>query len=225
MQLYGSLGAFQYNLAVQNGGGDTRRDFNRDKSVTLRLGFDPVKSLHLSVSAHRTGQLDVAKDISSEIWFGGEYLGPLGGAATTHTFQASLIEGDAEWRWTGGHAKATGGEMKVDDDRPAADDLRRARFYSIELVQQITPDLFAATRFGEIRVPNGYPLVGLGNYGKFYYASPPTENLRRLSLGVGYRFAEPFLWKLEYSWEHGRFINGVARENEDMFATEIGLKF
>ncbi len=225
IQIYGTLGSFQYNLAVQNGGADTRRDYNKDKSVTARLSVEPVKSLHLSVSAHRTGKLDVAKDISSEIWFGGEYLGPLGAPATTQTFQASFFELDAEWHWSAGHVTATAGAMRVDDDRPATNDARTARFHSIEIVHQISPKFYGAARFGEISIAQGYPLVGLGNYAKFYYASPPTKNLQRLSLGLGYRFAEPLIWKMEYSWETGDFITGVSRNNDDMFSTEIGLKF
>lgn len=225
MQIYGSLGPVQYNLAVQNGGSATRHDFNKDKSVTARLSFEPLKSLHLSVSGHRTGKLDVAKDDSSEIWFGGEYLGPLGAAATTRTFQASLFEFDAQWRWQEGHINATAGAMRINDDQPAANDVRRANFFSVEVVQRFTPKFYGATRFGEIHIPDGYPLVGLGNYGKFYYGSPPTVSLRRLSVALGYRFADPFVAKLEYSWEQGHLINGVERNNEDMFATEIGLKF
>lgn len=224
-QIYGSLGPVQYNLAVQNGGAETRHDFNKDKSITARLSFRPVKSLHLSVSGHRTGKLDVVKDGSSEIWFGGEYLGPLGPAATTKTFQVSLFEFDAQWQWQQSQVSATAGAMRINDDRPAANDARRANFFSVEVVQRFTPKFYGAARFGEIHIPNGYPLVGQGNYGKFYYGSPPTVSLRRLSVGLGYRFADPFIAKLEYSWEEGHLINGVSRNNEDMFSSEIGLKF
>ncbi|MDB6114482.1 MAG: hypothetical protein JWQ62_1427, partial [Lacunisphaera sp.] len=62
VQVYGTLGSVTYNLAVQNGGHAALRDFNRDKSVTARLGFAPTPSLHLSLSAHRTGTLDAVND-------------------------------------------------------------------------------------------------------------------------------------------------------------------
>ena len=225
VQVYGTFDRLQFNVAVQNGGSPTRRDFNQDKSVTVRLSTEPVRSLHLSASAHRTGKLDVKNDLSSEIWFGGEYLGPLGIPANTRTFQASLLQFDAAWHWAQGHVNAAVGAMRINDDRPAVDDLRRARYFSVELVQQITPSLYAATRYGEIRVPHGYPVVGLGDYGKFYYASPPTKSLQRLSLGFGYRFAEPLIWKIEYSWEEGKFITGESRPSAATFSTELGLKF
>lgn len=225
VQIYGSFGPVQYNLAVQNGGADTQHDYNRDKSVTVRLSYDPTQSLHFSASAHRTGKLDVAEDSVSEIWFGGEYLGPVGRLPATQTFQASLVDLEAKWQWRQGYVSAAVGVMHIDDDRPAADDSRRAHFYSIEGVQQLTQKLFVATRFGEIHVDGGYPLVGLGDYGKLYYRSPPTKNLQRISLGLGYRFAEPLVWKIEYSQERGYFITHLPRYNEEMFSTELGLKF
>jgi len=67
---------------------------------------------------------------------------------------------------------------------------------------------------------------GLGNAGTFFYSGLPlTENLKRLSLGVGYRFGDPLLLKLEYAQEDGRMMNGQARDKEDLFATEIVVKF
>ncbi len=226
VQLYGSLGGLQYNFAVQNGGGGVLHDFNQDKALTARLGFRPVKSLHLSASAYRTGKLDAQNDFFSNLWFGGGFFGSLGSPATTRTFQASLLELDAAWQWKEGQIKATAGTARYDDDDTTADNSRRLHYYSLEAVQQITEKLYGAARYSEVRVPGGgYPLVGLGDFGKYYFANPPTLKLHRLSLGVGYHFGDPLTWKLEYSWENGRLVDGVGRNGEDMLSTEVGLKF
>src|SRR5437660_1192004 len=60
VELYGTVAKVNYVLAVQNGGAQVARDFTADKSVTVRLGGDPTKWLHVSASAMRTGDLDVA---------------------------------------------------------------------------------------------------------------------------------------------------------------------
>ena len=52
-----------------------------------------------------------------------------------------------------------------------------------------------------------------------------TEELRRVSLGFGYRFGPPLVLKLEYSWESGRMINGAPRDHENFLGGQIGLKF
>ncbi|MEJ1973943.1 MAG: hypothetical protein WDM96_16210 [Lacunisphaera sp.] len=69
VQAYGTLGPVRYNLAVQNGGHKTMRDFDADKAVIARLSFDPLTGLSLSASALRTGDLTVAGDAMSEAWF------------------------------------------------------------------------------------------------------------------------------------------------------------
>ena len=205
IQAYGTLGRFQYNLAVQNGGHKTLHVYNKDKSVTFRIGFDPIKSLHLSASAHRTGKLDAANDGLSEIWFSNAFFRALGSAATTKTFEANLYELDAIWRWKEGHFQATGGIADFDDDSTAADNSRHMSYYSFEAMQQLTGKFYGAARYSEVRAPEGYPLVGLGNAGTYFYNpfGPRTTDLQRFTAGVGYRFDLPLVWKLEYSWETG----------------------
>lgn len=228
MQAYGSFGRFQYNLAVQNGGHKTLRDYHKDKSVTVRLGFAPVPSLYLSASAHRTGRLDVAGDGLSEIWFGNAFFRALGTSATTKTFAVSLYEVDAIWRWKEGQIHVSGGEAQFDDDSTAATDYsRRLTFFSLEARQQLAGNLYGAARYSEARAPKGYPLAGLGNAGTYFYNpfGVRTVELQRLTAGFGYQFDAALVWKLEYSWERGRMTNGAERDQENMFATEIGLKF
>ena len=54
---------------------------------------------------------------------------------------------------------------------------------------------------------------------------PLTDELWRLSLGLGYRFSPNLVFKGEYSFERGRQINGDSRDHEDLFAVEAAFKF
>jgi hypothetical protein len=227
VQAYGSLGRLRYNLAVQNGGHQTLRDFDADKAFTLRLGFKPAPRLHLSVSAMRTGDLTVAGDGMSEIWIGNAFFRALGSATTTRTFAADLTEIDASWTWEGGHLKGAAGRINFDDDSTAGDNSRKLSYYSIEARQKLGPNLFGAARYSAIDAPRGYPLAGHGNAGKYFYNpfAPLTTELARLSVGLGYQFGPPLVWKIEYSWETGRLVSGVRRNDEDMLSSILGVRF
>ncbi|MEJ1973942.1 MAG: hypothetical protein WDM96_16205 [Lacunisphaera sp.] len=100
-------------------------------------------------------------------------------------------------------------------------------YYSLEGLQYLTPHFFTAARYSAIDVPGGYPLAGLGSAGEFFYNpfGPLTKDLQRLSVGVGYRFAAPLIWKLEYSWEDGHLVNGTRRDEEDMLSSLLGVRF
>lgn len=227
VQLYGTLGRVRYNLAVQNGGHKTLRDFDSDKAVIARFAIDATPHLTLSASAMRTGDLNVAGDGLSEVWFGNAFFRAIGPAATTRTFAAQLAELDAAYRWRTGHLKAAYGWASFDDDSATANYSRDLTFYSVEARQQLGGPLFAAARYSTIDAPGGYPLAGLGAAGKYFYNpfATLTRDLHRLSLGLGYRFADPLVWKLEYTFEHGRLVNGAERNNEDMLSTLLGIRF
>lgn len=227
VELYGSAGRLSYVFAVQNGGHKTLRDFDSDKSVTLRVGYDPTAWLHLSASALRTGDLTMAGDFLSEIWIGGGFFRAIGAAATTQGFSAKLYQADARVNWDGGHLSGAVGTARYDDNDTAADNRRDLDYFSVELVQQINGGLYGAIRYSEISVQKGgYPLQGLGSPGTFFYSGLPlAEGLERFSLGLGYRFSDPLVFKIEYAWEDGRMINGQRRNQEDLFATEIGVRF
>ena len=63
VETYGTLGRFSYVLAVQNGGGANGvQSFDNDKSVAGRIGFDPDRHWHFSMSRMRTG------DTSGAAW-------------------------------------------------------------------------------------------------------------------------------------------------------------
>lgn len=225
VEIYGSAGRFSYAAAVQNGGHKTLDDFDADKALVFRAGYNPAGWLQLSASAMRTGDLNVAGDGLSELWFGGGFFRALGTAATTSSFHANLFELDTSVVWSRGVLRAAGGRARFDDDSTAADNSRTLDYYFVEAVQHLTGRLDAAVRYSRIETDRGYPLVGHGDFGNYLFRSAPTDHLWRFSLGLGYRFADPLLLKVEYSFEGGRLVNGVPRDQENQFAAELGLTF
>ena len=227
VQVYGRLGRVRYNLAVQNGGNPSLADGTSDKAVTARLTLEATSRLTLSASAMRTGRVDVAKDGLSALWFANAFFRSLGSAATTRTFSVDLAELDASYRWPTGHLQANAGWVSYTDDSTAADYSRHLSYYSLEAMQHLSEHLFAAARYSAIDAPKGYALAGEGNAGKYFYNpyGPLTKNLQRLSLGLGYQFAPPLVWKVEYSWENGRLLNGSRRNDVDVLSSILGIRF
>ena len=125
-------------------------------------------------------------------------------------------------RWSGGRVAAALGQVQFDDSDPLVDNSRRLRYGYLEAMQSFTEQLYGAARFSAIDAPGGYPLAGQGNPGEFFYRPSLTEELRRLSLGFGYRFGPPLVLKLEYSWEWGRMLSGASRDQENFLGAEIG---
>jgi hypothetical protein len=225
VELYGALSKFNYVVAVQNDSGRNGvQDFNGDKAVTGRIGYDPNKHLHFSVSAMRTGDLNVQNDQISSLWFGGELLQPLGGPLTT-LFHEELAEGDVAFRWASGHVSAFGGYGRYGDNDPHASNGRNFFFYSAEGMQSLPKKFFAAIRFSEVLSDKGMPIPGLGSYGEYGEQDDLATELWRLSLGIGYRFSDNLLIKTEYSFEGGNDIDGDSRDHEDFFGTEAAFKF
>ncbi len=222
VELYGAFGKFSYAVAVQNGGIPDTRDFNSDKSVTARIGFDPNKHWHFSVSAMRTGNLDVSNDGLSALWFGGGYFKPLDYSATL--FHADLLEADTTFRWMHGHVSAFGGVIYYDDNAAASMSKRTVYFYSVEAQQQLARKLYIAARFSQLLAKNGFPIIGNGAFNNYFFG-PLTDELWRASLGLGYRFSEHLLLKTEYTFEGGHETGGNARNQEDLFSVEAALKF
>jgi hypothetical protein len=226
VEIYGRIGPAQYVVAVQNGGVSRLRDFNSDKAMVARVSWNPARWLHVSGSAMRTGRLATVADNLSELWFGNAFFRALGPAATTATFSANLFEADATAHWRGGHVTASLGQVRYDDSDTRTDNARRLRYGSLEAVQEIAAPLYLAARFSSIRVSQGYPIAGWGPMGAFFFRPGVlTEELRRLSVGLGYRFGPPLVLKVEYGWESGRLTSGVSRDHEDFFGTQLGVKF
>ena len=112
----------------------------------------------------------------------------------------------------------------ADNDR-TANNSRQAHYYYIEANQDLAGGLYAVTRFSRIRVTGGLPLVGQGDFATYYFHSALTDDLHRLSFGLGYRFAPSLLWKAEYNIEGGHLVSGEHREEENLLSTEIALEF
>lgn len=227
IQIYGTLGRFKYNLAVQNGGAKAPGTSDLDKAVTARVSTDVSPHLHLSASAMRTGRLDAADGSHSKIWLGNTFFRALGSPGTTQTYSADLLEFDASTHWKTGYFQAMVGWISFQDDSTAANNARHLSYYSLEADQTLAGELSGVMRFSGIRAPGGYPLAGLGNTGYFFYNpyAPLTTELQRISVGLNYRFAPPLVWKIEYSRETGHLLNGLKRKNDDVFSTLLGIKF
>lgn len=225
LELYGKLGAVQYVFAVQNGSTAFHQDFNADKALTLRLGGEPAPWLHLGASAMRTGRLNSAKDFASELWVGNGVFVSLGNPATTTHFGADLLQVEARAKWRGGHLHAALGRAWYDDNDTSRDNSRTVDFHSLELVQQLGDGWFGAGRYSRMSADLGFPLVGQGPVGKYLLGGIATKYLNRLSLGFGYQFGEPLVWKTEYSWERGRTTAGWKRDRSDTLSSEIAVKF
>ena len=224
-EIYGRVGPFSYVMAVQNGGVSRLRDFNADKALVARVGGDPTRWLHLSASAMRTGELATVADNLSEVWFANGFFRALGPAKSTATFWASLYEADATVRWTNGRLGLALGQVRFDDSDTTADNARRMRYGQVEVVQTLAGPLFGAARYSRIRAARGYPLTGWGAPGTFFFRPSLTEELGRLSVGLGYRLGESLVLKAEYTRESGRMTNGAARDLEDFLGGEVGVKF
>ena len=230
VELYGTLGAWQYAVTVQNGNGDLLHDHNADKAFAARLSWAPATWLNLSASTMRTGELkayDTATpgDKLSNIWFCNGFFRALGPANSTGTFWASLWEGDAMMRWSGGHATAALGGVRYGDNDRVTDNSRQMTYGYGEVVQDVTREVFVAARYSQINAPHGYPLAGWGDMGRYFFAPSLTTGIDRLSLGFGYRFGPPLLVKFEFTRERGRLLNGSVRDHEDFLGAEVALKF
>lgn len=219
IELYGNVSKVSYVFAVQNGGGATVRDLDGDKAVVLRLSGDPAKWLHVGASAMRTGNL--SPNDWSEVWVGNGVFSPIGTATRSH---ADLAQGDIRVRLPRGHLHFAGGYARYDDNAAPSNNKRDFWFLSAEGVQNITSKIYAGARFSQMWVRDGYPLVGQGDFGQYYFGDL-TDELWRLSLGVGYRFSENLVVKTEYSFERGRTLGGDSRNHEDMFSAVAAFKF
>jgi hypothetical protein len=219
LELYGALNPLTYVVAVQNGGISTLNDSTADKSVAGRIGFDPESWLHFSVSGMRTGHLSVANDTISAAWFGGGFFSPLTTNATI--FQVNVAEADAQAKWKGGYVRLAGGYAGYDDNHPTGGDHRDIYYYYAEALQNVAPKFYAAARWSQIRVPGGYSIQADNPA----FPGLSTTDIWRLSLGLGYRFNEHLLLKVEYAFEQGQLSTGGGRDGENFFAAEAAFKF
>jgi hypothetical protein len=218
LEIFGTLQNFSYALAVQNGGIESLNDATDDKTVAGRIGFDPTSKWHFSASAMRTGDIKNSEFLSA-LWFGNGFFMPLPGSPATR-FNADLYEGDAQYKWRSGYLKGAGGYANFSDN---ASNHRDIYYYYGEGVQHFSKRWYAAARFSQILARHGYPIVGNATFDD--YMGVLTDDIWRLSLGIGWRYNEHFLLKADYSFERGREQNGTARHHEDMFGAEAAFQF
>jgi hypothetical protein len=231
VEIYGSAKKMEYIFAIQNGGENALHDYNSDKAIVGRFTYKPSSYLHFSVSAMRTGELDVVRDLFSEMWFGNGFLLSLGSPLTTTTFQGNVFEADGHANWSSGHVHVAGGHLKYEDNDSAADNTRDANYYQIEVLQNIKQDhqndWYAVARFSRIDADPDFPIVGNGDIGKYLFDFYETETkfLWRFSLGTGYRIGRHFLMKVEYNFERGEQRDGTKRDQEDFFGIVVAAGF
>ncbi len=224
VELYGSVSGFDYAVAVQNGSVPTLHDFNGDKSVSGRLGYNFGQRARLSFSGLRTGKISAANDMLSELWFGNGFFRSLGAPASTTTFEAEVFELDAQTFWKTGHLKLAGGYFEYGDNDAAANNSRDGYYSYIEGVQHLIPKLYAASRFSQIHSNRGMPITGHGNWDEYFFGGL-TRDIWRLSLGLGYNFSDNLVAKVEYTIEQGDLTNGERRGHNNFFGAELGFKF
>ena len=225
LEIYGENGRFSYVLAVQNGGVSQLRDFNRDKSVTVRISWKPLPRLQMSLSGFRTGKLDRAQDNTSEMWIGNAFFRSIGKAASTKSYQAELGQFDASWTWASGSLIGSAGRGSYNDDDSTADNRRTFSFYQTQLVQEIWSKLYSAFRYSSLSTDRGYYLQGLGSYRDYFASETLTRRISRFALGFGYRFSPDLILKVEQTWEDARKEDGGKRPDEDQLAAEVAVRF
>jgi hypothetical protein len=135
-----------------------------------------------------------------------------------------MVEGDVNFLLPHGRMKIFGGYIRYDDNDSSANNGRDVFYYSIEGTHDITRKLYAAARFSQIFSQHGFPVVGNGNMDAYLFG-PLTEDIWRLSLGLGYRWNKHLVVKTEYSLERGTETGGVKRDHEDFFGTEAAFGF
>ena len=224
VELYGSIYNFDYVFAVQNGGHPSLDDYDSDKAIIGRVGYNFGNRARISASGMRTGALNTAGDKLSESWFGNGFFAPVGTPEETPTFQANLFEFDAQTFWRSGHLKLAGGYFQYDDTNPSVSK-RDGYYYYAEALQHVNKKFYGAARFSQIMADDGLHMVGYGNFGKYLFTPLLTRDLWRLSLGLGYQWSESLVTKVEYSFERGELIGGTTRDHEDFFGAEVSFKF
>lgn len=225
VEVFGSSGGVSYFLAVQNGSHDALGDGTDDKAVTLRLSYDLTSQLHVAASAMRTGAIDPTTETLSELWWGGAFLRSIGNGASTTEFAANLWQLEGTWSWPTGHLRAAGGVTYYDDDDTSRDNRRAMRHVVLEGVQEWGRGAFGAVRYSWIDTDGGYPIAGLGSFGKYFFGPFQSREVWRLGLGLGYRWTDDILLKLEYTLERGTLTNGSDRQSMDQIATQAAVRF
>jgi hypothetical protein len=229
VELYGFTKNVEYIFAVQNGSEPLIQDFEGDKAIVGRFKYKFNPKIHFSLSAMRTGDIDVDQDKFSGIWFANSELMPLGSEKTTSKFHAGLVQLDGHWGWQSGHVHAAGGYLNYEDNDSAADNSRDLYYFQLEGVQNLNAGeniWYAGAHYSWITADNGFPLVANGNMDRYQFDQRIfTKELWRFGAAIGYRIGHNFVIKTEYNFERGKFIDDTRRDEEDFFGIEAAFKF
>ncbi|MCH6256235.1 hypothetical protein MLD52_06725 [Puniceicoccaceae bacterium K14] len=224
VEVFGSANDFSYTLAVMNGGKSSLRDFDSGKAYIARFGYNPGENLVFHASFMDTGDIAVVGDEATELWVSDTRFRSIGSEGTSE-FDVKLAQIDGLYEWGGGSLKVALGEASYNDNDPLGGNQRDFDFYQIELQQNFQESVYGVVRFSELTVNDGYLLAGNGDPEIFLRSGVFTEELSRLSLGVGYMPFENVIAKIEYSYEDGEHTDGSTRENADQFSAELGVRF
>ena len=115
--------------------------------------------------------------------------------------------------------------MQYDDNDPSANNRREVYYYYVEGTQKIYKGFYGSARWSQVFAKKGFPIAGNGDAGTYAFSGELTKELRLLSLGLGYRFSDQLILKAEYSFEHGKELDGTARNREDLFAATAAFAF
>jgi hypothetical protein len=229
VELYGFTKNVEYIFAVQNGSEPLIQDFDADKAIVGRFKYKFNPNIHFSLSAMRTGNIDVQQDKVSGIWFSNSELMSLGSEETTSKFSSELVQLDGHFGWQSGHVHTGGGYLSYEDNDSAADNNRDVYYFQIEGVQNLNVSQniwYAGARYSRIVADEGFPLVANGNMDRYMFDnSLLTKELWRFGVALGYRIGRNFLIKTEYNFERGKLVDDSKRDGEDFFGVEAAFKF
>jgi hypothetical protein len=107
-----------------------------------------------------------------------------------------------------------------DDNHPAGGDHRDIYYYYAEALQHLAPKFYGRCDGARFACPTAIP-----SWPTPAFPGLSTSDIWRLSLGLGYRFNEHLLLKVEYAFEQGRLSTGGFRDHENLFAAEAAFKF
>jgi hypothetical protein len=120
--------------------------------------------------------------------------------------------------------KLAGGYFDYDDTDTTSEHQRDGYYYYAEALQNLPGRFYTAGRFSQIIARQGMPIVGLGDFGEYFFG-PLTRDLWRLSLGLGYRWNDSLVTKLEYAIEEGSLATSGTKLHRSFVGAELGFKF
>lgn len=232
---YGRFGGLGWVASVMDGQTTRSIDDSRDKATTLKLYGNPIEPLYLSASFLRNG-----KSAKSALKFAGSHFQPVGragGPSVLGTSPSTQVESyayslDARYAFprSKGQLDLSFGQGFLRDDNAAFN--RDFLFFTVEPMVQLTPKLYAVSRFsgigtfddGEGYHFDGNPFAGgIGDFGD------DAKSLLRWAIGLGYQLNPRTRVKLEYSRDDFEVIDSSltkdSHEDRDLVGAQVVVGF